>query len=173
MHAGKEGLHLAMTEASRGFSGAGVQEGDWVPGGLEFTSCENWPKEWDLNYFSKMVKRDGLSACGTSSERDSNLDPGDHEDRTSSLLPLQDGEATTGEYATNLAESVKKWQPTPVFLPGESHGQRTAMGSSDSPGGLQCKASLSLLPLGKMPRRQGASLYLCRLARSWTDAVPS
>ena len=57
-------------------------------------------------YFSKMVKRDGLSACGTSSERDSNLDPGDHEDRTSSLLPLQDGEATTGEYATNLAESV-------------------------------------------------------------------
>lgn len=28
------------------------------------------------------------------------------EGHTSSLLPLQDGEATTGEYATNLAESV-------------------------------------------------------------------
>ena len=26
-----------------------LQEGDCVPGGLEFTSCENWPKEWDLN----------------------------------------------------------------------------------------------------------------------------
>ena len=56
-------------------------------------------------YFSRMVKRDGPSACGTFSERDSNLDPGDHEDRTSTL-PLQDGEATTGKYATNLAESV-------------------------------------------------------------------
>nr|XP_020749069.1 A-kinase anchor protein SPHKAP isoform X7 [Odocoileus virginianus texanus] len=57
-------------------------------------------------YFSRMVKRDGPSACGTFSECDSNLDPGDHEDHASTLLPLQDGEATTGKYATNLAESV-------------------------------------------------------------------
>ena len=24
----------------------------------------------------------------------------------------------------------RKWQPTPVFLPGESHGQRSLVGSS-------------------------------------------
>ncbi|XP_068399764.1 A-kinase anchor protein SPHKAP [Eschrichtius robustus] len=57
-------------------------------------------------YFSGMVKRDGPSACGTFSEHDSSLDPGDHEDGTNSILPIKDGEATTGEYATNLAESV-------------------------------------------------------------------
>ncbi|XP_026971510.1 A-kinase anchor protein SPHKAP [Sagmatias obliquidens] len=57
-------------------------------------------------YFSRMVKRDGPSACGTFSEHDSSLDPGDHEDGTNSILPIKDGEATTGEYATNLAESV-------------------------------------------------------------------
>ncbi|XP_066883173.1 A-kinase anchor protein SPHKAP isoform X3 [Kogia breviceps] len=57
-------------------------------------------------YFSRMVKRDGPSACGTFSEHDSSLDPGDHEDGTNSILPIEDGEATTGEYATNLAESV-------------------------------------------------------------------
>ena len=26
----------------------------------------------------------------------------------------------------------RKWQPTPVFLPGESHGQRSLVGSSPS-----------------------------------------
>ena len=29
----------------------------------------------------------------------------------------------------------RKWQPTPVFLPGESHGQRSLVG--DSPSGLK------------------------------------
>ena len=28
----------------------------------------------------------------------------------------------------------RKWQPTPVFLPGESHGQRSLAGYSSSPG---------------------------------------
>ena len=40
----------------------------------------------------------------------------------------------------------KKWQPTPVFLPGESHGQRSLVGYSpwggkDFPGGSDSKAS--------------------------------
>uniref|UniRef100_A0A8C3VXD5 SPHK1 interactor, AKAP domain containing n=1 Tax=Catagonus wagneri TaxID=51154 RepID=A0A8C3VXD5_9CETA len=56
--------------------------------------------------FSRMVKKDGLSACGTFSENESSLDPRDHQGSTASLLPVQDAEATTGEYATNLAESV-------------------------------------------------------------------
>ncbi|KAB0364447.1 hypothetical protein FD754_008603, partial [Muntiacus muntjak] len=85
-------------------------------------------------YFSRMVKRDGPFAGGTFSEHDSNLDPGDHEARTSSLLPLQDGEATTGKYAMNLAESVlqdafirlSKSQPA---LPQES-AVRVSVGSA-------------------------------------------
>lgn len=57
-------------------------------------------------YFSKVVKKDEPSAHGTVMEHDHKLDPGDHEDGTNALLPIPDGEATTGEYATNLAESV-------------------------------------------------------------------
>nr|KAF6337515.1 SPHK1 interactor, AKAP domain containing [Myotis myotis] len=57
-------------------------------------------------YFSKVVKKDGPSAHGTVMEHDHKVDTGDHEDGTNSLLPIQDGEVTTGEYATNLAESV-------------------------------------------------------------------
>ena len=37
----------------------------------------------------------------------------------------------------NLRRGRRKWQPTPGFLPGESHGQRSLMGYS--PGG--CKES--------------------------------
>ena len=28
----------------------------------------------------------------------------------------------------DIKETVLKWQPTPVFLPGESHGQRSLVG---------------------------------------------
>ena len=35
----------------------------------------------------------------------------------------------------------RKWQPTPVFLPGESHGQRSLVGYS--PWGLQSRTRLS------------------------------
>ncbi|XP_057359463.1 A-kinase anchor protein SPHKAP isoform X3 [Manis pentadactyla] len=57
-------------------------------------------------YFSKMVKKDRSSACGTITEHDNNLVPRTHEDGTGSPPDIQGGEATTGEYATNLAESV-------------------------------------------------------------------
>ncbi|XP_066136273.1 A-kinase anchor protein SPHKAP isoform X1 [Saccopteryx bilineata] len=58
-------------------------------------------------YFSGVGSKAGpSSACGTVMEHDHNLDPGDHEDGTNALLPMQDGEASPGEYATNLAESV-------------------------------------------------------------------
>ncbi|KAM8790360.1 A-kinase anchor protein SPHKAP isoform 2-T2 [Rhynchonycteris naso] len=58
-------------------------------------------------YFSGVGSKAGpSSACGTVMEHGHNLDPGDHEDGTNTLLPLQDREASTGEYATNLAESV-------------------------------------------------------------------
>ncbi|KAL2775238.1 A-kinase anchor protein SPHKAP isoform 2 [Daubentonia madagascariensis] len=77
-------------------------------------------------YFSTMAK-DVPSACGTVAKEASHLDPGDQEGARNSLLPVQDGEVTTGEYATNLAESVlqdafirlSQSQPT---LPQESAG---------------------------------------------------
>ncbi|XP_069330165.1 A-kinase anchor protein SPHKAP [Eulemur rufifrons] len=56
-------------------------------------------------YFSMMVK-EIPSACGTVTEQASQLDPGDEKDARNSLPPGQDGEVATGEYATNLAESV-------------------------------------------------------------------
>ncbi|XP_048200558.1 A-kinase anchor protein SPHKAP isoform X2 [Perognathus longimembris pacificus] len=57
-------------------------------------------------YFSMMGKKDVPSPCGSATEKSTNLAPGGHEHRRKSLPSLQDGEATTGEYATNLAESV-------------------------------------------------------------------
>jgi len=40
--------------------------------------------------------------------------------------------------------SSRKWQPTPVFLPGESHGQRSLAGYR--PWGRQSRARLSDYP---------------------------
>ncbi|XP_035878644.1 A-kinase anchor protein SPHKAP isoform X1 [Phyllostomus discolor] len=56
--------------------------------------------------FPRVLMPDGPCACGTVMGHGHSSDPGDHESTTNSLLPIQDGEATTGEYATNLAESV-------------------------------------------------------------------
>ncbi|XP_053453475.1 A-kinase anchor protein SPHKAP isoform X2 [Nycticebus coucang] len=56
-------------------------------------------------YFSMMVK-DVPSASDTVTEQSSDLYPGDQEDARNSLPSVQDGEVTTGDYATNLAESV-------------------------------------------------------------------
>ncbi|XP_054441555.1 A-kinase anchor protein SPHKAP isoform X2 [Pteronotus mesoamericanus] len=72
-------------------------------------------------YFPRVLTQDGPCARGAVVERGHSSGPEDHEDRPSSLLPTQDGEATTGEYATNLAESVlqdafirlSQSQPTP------------------------------------------------------------
>ncbi|XP_035161857.2 A-kinase anchor protein SPHKAP isoform X3 [Callithrix jacchus] len=52
-----------------------------------------------------MTGKDVPSACAVAEQR-SNLNPGDHEDTRNALPPIQDGEVTTGKYATNLAESV-------------------------------------------------------------------
>ncbi|XP_012657563.2 A-kinase anchor protein SPHKAP [Otolemur garnettii] len=56
-------------------------------------------------YFSMMVK-DVPSASDNAAEQSSDLQPGDQEDARNALPSVQDGEVTTGEYATNLAESV-------------------------------------------------------------------
>ncbi|XP_006890388.1 PREDICTED: A-kinase anchor protein SPHKAP [Elephantulus edwardii] len=53
---------------------------------------------------TKLDKNDVSSAC--SRDHGSSLELGAPRGRRKSLLTLQDGEATTGEYATNLAESV-------------------------------------------------------------------
>uniref|UniRef100_A0A8D1EDP4 SPHK1 interactor, AKAP domain containing n=1 Tax=Sus scrofa TaxID=9823 RepID=A0A8D1EDP4_PIG len=93
--------------------------------------------------FSRKVKKDGPSACGTFSEHESSLDPGDHQGSTPSLLPVQDGEATTGEYATNLAESVLqdafiRLSQSPPTLPQES-AVRVSAGSALLPKGCSTK----------------------------------
>ncbi|XP_058520281.1 A-kinase anchor protein SPHKAP [Ochotona princeps] len=57
-------------------------------------------------YSAMMVKKHTPSAGGTTTEQGRNLDLGEYKHRRNSLPPLHDGEATTGKYATNLAESV-------------------------------------------------------------------
>ncbi|XP_010606439.1 A-kinase anchor protein SPHKAP isoform X1 [Fukomys damarensis] len=57
-------------------------------------------------HFPMVVKKDPPSACGIVTEQGSSLDPRGHEESRNSPPPIQGGEATTGEYATNLAESV-------------------------------------------------------------------
>uniref|UniRef100_A0A8C9BSN9 SPHK1 interactor, AKAP domain containing n=1 Tax=Phocoena sinus TaxID=42100 RepID=A0A8C9BSN9_PHOSS len=107
-------------------------------------------------YFSRMVKRDGPSACGTFSEHDSSLDPGDHEDGTNSILPMKDGEATTGEYATNLAESVlqdafirlSQSQPT---LPQDS-AVSVSLGSALLPSGCSTEDTVVPRSWNKLPQ---------------------
>ena len=41
--------------------------------------------------------------------------------------PLEKGKAT---HSSILAWRRRKWQPTPVFLPGKVHGQRSLVGCS-------------------------------------------
>ncbi|XP_016008891.2 A-kinase anchor protein SPHKAP isoform X3 [Rousettus aegyptiacus] len=104
-------------------------------------------------YFSRMVKKDGPPAFGTITEYGRNVDPGDHEDGTNPLLPIQEGEATTGEYATNLAESVLQdaflrlshSQPTP--------SQESAVGVFE----------------GSTPLPNGCSTEDAMVPRSWND----
>ncbi|XP_045150654.1 A-kinase anchor protein SPHKAP isoform X2 [Echinops telfairi] len=60
----------------------------------------------DETCFSRLVKEEVSPACGPDTERGSSLEPAAPGSRRKSLSPIQDEEATTGEYATNLAESV-------------------------------------------------------------------
>ncbi|XP_075386314.1 A-kinase anchor protein SPHKAP [Tenrec ecaudatus] len=60
----------------------------------------------DETCFSRLVKEDVSPACGPVTERSSSLEPGAPGSRRKSLSPIQDEEATAGEYAMNLAESV-------------------------------------------------------------------
>ena len=49
--------------------------------------------------------------------------------------PLEEGKATHSSIPALLSitpnfQGRRKWQPTPVFLPGKSHGQRSLVGYS-------------------------------------------
>nr|KAF6451206.1 SPHK1 interactor, AKAP domain containing [Molossus molossus] len=90
-------------------------------------------------YPSRVVRKEGPSACSPVMEHGQNLVPGDHEDGMNSLPPVQDGEATTGEYATNLAESVLQ----DVFI-------RLSQSQPPPPQGSAVSASVgsALLPSG-------------------------
>ncbi|KAL6079901.1 hypothetical protein STEG23_014353, partial [Scotinomys teguina] len=89
-----------------------------IKGEIETSQMLYIPRDTSLS----MVRKDGLPSCGAVTEQGS--DPRDPGGMENALPPVQNGEATTGEYATNLAESVlqdafirlSQAQPT---LPGE------------------------------------------------------
>ncbi|CAK7321113.1 A-kinase anchor protein SPHKAP [Vulpes lagopus] len=103
-------------------------------------------------YFSRIVKNSGPPVY----EHDNSLHPGDHEDGTNPLPPKQDGEATTGEYATNLAESVlqdafirlSQGQPTP---PQES-AVSVSVGSAVLPSGCSTKGMVVPRSWNELPK---------------------
>ncbi|EHB18167.1 A-kinase anchor protein SPHKAP [Heterocephalus glaber] len=104
-------------------------------------------------HFSTMAKKDIPLACGIVTEQGSSLDPGDYEDSRNSLPPIQDGEATTGEYATNLAESVL---------------QDAFIRLSQSPPTLPQESAVSA-PLGSAPLPTGCPTKDIVAARSWNE----
>ena len=67
------------------------------------------------------------------------------------------GSLTVGhDWATSLSLSIfmhwrRKWQPTPVFLPGESHGRRSLVGCS--PWGPQSRTWLKRLSSSSLFRQ--------------------
>ncbi|PNJ20309.1 SPHKAP isoform 4 [Pongo abelii] len=105
-------------------------------------------------YFS-MMDKDVPSACAVAEQR-SNLNPGDHEDTRNALPPIQDGEVTTGKYATNLAESVlqdafirlSQSQPT---LPQES-AVSVSVGSSLLPSCYSTKDTVVSRSWNELPK---------------------
>uniref|UniRef100_G1LVE1 SPHK1 interactor, AKAP domain containing n=1 Tax=Ailuropoda melanoleuca TaxID=9646 RepID=G1LVE1_AILME len=107
-------------------------------------------------YFSRMVKNGGPPVYGALADHDNSLDPGDREDGTNSLPPKQDGEPTTGEYATNLAESVlqdafirlSQSQPTP---PQES-AVSVSVGNALLPSGCSAKGMVVPRSWNELPK---------------------
>ncbi|XP_050010128.1 A-kinase anchor protein SPHKAP [Alexandromys fortis] len=104
--------------------------------------------------YLSMVKKEGLSSCEAVIEQGSN--PRDHGGLQNSLPPVQTGKATTGEYATNLAESVlqdafirlSQAQPT---LPGES-SVSFSVGSALLPGGCCTKDTVVPRSWDELPK---------------------
>nr|XP_005574570.2 A-kinase anchor protein SPHKAP isoform X3 [Macaca fascicularis] len=105
-------------------------------------------------YFS-MMDKDVPSACAVAEQR-SSLNPGDHEDTRDAFPPVQDGEVTTGKYATNLAESVlqdafirlSQSQPT---LPQES-AVSVSVGSSLLPSCYSTKDTVVSRSWNELPK---------------------
>ncbi|XP_037705598.1 A-kinase anchor protein SPHKAP [Choloepus didactylus] len=105
-------------------------------------------------YFTRVVKKDMSSACDSITEHGSNLDPGDPEHGRKSLPPIEDAEATAGDYATNLAESVlqdafiRLSQPT---LPQES-SVSVSVGSALLPSGCSTKDTVVPQSWNELPK---------------------
>ncbi|XP_004638281.1 A-kinase anchor protein SPHKAP [Octodon degus] len=102
----------------------------------------------------KMVEED-VPVAGGIIEQGSNLEPGNHEDPRNFLPPVQEGEATTGEYATNLAESVlqdafirlSQAQPTLPLEPAVS-----APVGSGFPSGCSTKDTVAARSWNELPK---------------------
>ncbi|XP_045875638.1 A-kinase anchor protein SPHKAP isoform X1 [Meles meles] len=107
-------------------------------------------------YFSRMVENGGPPIYSALTKHDNSLDPGDREDGTNAFPPKQDGEATAGEYATNLAESVlqdafirlSQSQPAPP------HGSAVSVsvGNALLPSGCSAKGIVVPQSWNKLPK---------------------
>ncbi|XP_029394824.1 A-kinase anchor protein SPHKAP isoform X2 [Mus pahari] len=121
-----------------------------IKGELETSQMLFIPRDAYLS----MVKKDVLSSRGVLTEQGSNHR--DHDVTLNSLPPIQNGEATTGEYATNLAESVmqdafirlSQSQPT---LPQES-AVSFSMGSALLPSGCCTKDMVVPCSWNELPK---------------------
>ncbi|XP_034377357.1 A-kinase anchor protein SPHKAP isoform X3 [Arvicanthis niloticus] len=127
--------------------------------------------------YLSMVKKDILSSCDALTDQGSNHR--DLDTTPNSLPPIQNGEATTGEYATNLAESVmqdafirlSQSQPT---LPQES-AVSFSMGSALLPSGCCTKDMVVPRSWNELPKivivqsPDGSDTALEPSVSSWPD----
>nr|XP_021513251.1 A-kinase anchor protein SPHKAP isoform X1 [Meriones unguiculatus] len=104
--------------------------------------------------YLSMVKKDVLPSCGAVTEQGSK--PTDRDAAQTPLVPIPNGEATTGEYATNLAESVmqdafirlSQSQPTLPQEPAVSF----SVGSALLPSGCRTKDMLVSRSWNELPK---------------------
>ena len=98
--------------------------------------------------------------------------------KTISYVSGHTDDSNKGINMTQLSDWRRKWQPTPVFLPGESHGQRSLVGyspwgckESDTTEQLHFHLSLSCIGEGNSNLLQCSCLENPSHGGAWWAAV--
>ena len=93
-------------------------------------------------------------------------------------FPLPESDRTTGHPSINRHQRRRQWHPTPVLLPGKSHGWRSLVGCSpwgreklDTTEQLHCHFSLSCTGEGNGNPLQCSCLENPRNGGAWRAAV--
>ena len=131
-----------------------------------------WPKYWSFSFnISPSNEYSGLISF-----RMDWLDLPTVQETLNSLLQHHSSKASIIRYSALVQR--RKWRPTPVFLPGKSHGQRSLVSCNpwdhkelDMTEGLHFHFSLSCTEEGNSNQLQCSCLENPRDGRAWWTAV--